>query len=89
MAAEPAFQLRVVTDDGVALSTEAVSVVAPGELGYLGILANHAPLLTTLTGGRLTFRTPDGASHARQLGAGLLEVHRNVVTILTDRAEPA
>ncbi|MBI4355578.1 MAG: ATP synthase F1 subunit epsilon [Candidatus Omnitrophica bacterium] len=80
--AEPAFQLRVVTDEGTVLDREVVSVVAPGEIGYLGILANHASLLTTLTAGRLTYRTADGTTHQRPVTGGLLEVHQNRVTVL-------
>ena len=80
--AEPLFQLRVVTDEGVALSTEAVSVVAPGEIGYLGILAHHAPLITTLAVGRLTYRTPDGTTHQRPVPGGILEVYQNRVTVV-------
>jgi F-type H+-transporting ATPase subunit epsilon len=79
---EPAFQLRVVTDEGTALDTQVVSVTAPGELGYLGILAHHASLLTTLTAGRLTYRTTDGTTHQRPVPGGLLEVHQNRVTVL-------
>ena len=76
--------LRVLTAEGVALEDHAASVIAPGELGYLGILRNHAPLVTTLQPGTLTWRA-GGASHSRRIGAGLLEVRRNTVTILTDR----
>ena len=75
--------LRVLTAEGVALEDHAASVIAPGELGYLGILRNHAPLVTTLKPGKLTWRG-GGGSQARQIGAGLLEVRKNTVTILTD-----
>ena len=75
--------LRVLTEEGVALEAEAVSVIAPGELGYLGVLSHHAPLITTLKPGKLTWRTPSGESHTRLLGDGLLEIIRNQCTILT------
>ena len=76
--------LRVLTHEGLALEDRAVSVIARGEPGYLGILRNHAPLVTTLKPGKLSWRRADGARHARELGSGLLEVQRNQVTILTD-----
>ena len=75
--------LRVLTAEGVALEDRASSVIAPGALGYLGILRNHAPLVTTLQPGTLTWRA-GGASQLRRIGAGLLEVRNNTVTILTD-----
>ena len=76
--------LRIITQEGAAIDDDAVSVVAPGELGYLGILRNHAPLVTTLKPGKLTWRRPSGEQLARRIGEGLLEVVRNTVTVLTD-----
>ena len=83
--AEPAFHVRILTEDGVRFEGEAVSVVAPGELGLLGILAHHAPLLTTLAPGPLIVRTSAGAAGRFQVGYGLLEMFRNQLTIVTDR----
>ena len=81
--------LRVLTPEGFALEDQAVSVTAPGEPGYLGMLRDHAPLVTTLKPGLLTWRRPGGDTRRRSLGAGLLEVAHNQVTILTDAvAEP-
>ena len=79
-----AITLRVLTQEGVLLEDEAVSVVAPGGLGYLGMLRHHAPLVTTLTPGKLTWKRPDGERRTARLGAGLLEVQHNHITILTD-----
>ena len=76
--------LKVITHEGVAIDEPAAAICAPGEPGYLGILRNHAPLVTTLVPGTLTWRSADGTTHARHIGAGLLEVQRNHVTILTE-----
>jgi F-type H+-transporting ATPase subunit epsilon len=76
-------QVRVVTNEGQALADEAVSVIAPGELGYLGMLYNHAPLVTTLKPGKLTWRRPDGHRQTLLVGAGLMEIARNQLTLLT------
>ena len=81
--AEPAFTLRLLSPDGTAEEHDTVAVVAPGEMGYLGILAHHAPLVTTLTHGRLVCHQPDGQTRQWTLGGGLLEVRDNVVTVLT------
>ena len=77
-------QLRVLTDAGIALEDEAVSVIAPGERGYLGVLRNHAPLVTTLTSGKLTWRRASGERRTVKVGTGLLEILRNQLTVLTD-----
>ena len=88
MMADP-LVLRVLTSEGLVLEDQAVSVIAPGEPGYLGILRNHAPLVTTLQPGTLTWRRSGGDTHRRSIGAGLLEVAHNQITILTDAvAEP-
>ena len=79
-----AITLRVLTSSGPAVEDDAVSIIAPGEIGYLGILRNHAPLVTTLKPGTLTWRGPDGQTHTRRIGDGLLEITRNRCTVLTD-----
>ena len=76
--------VRVLTQEGLVLEDEAVSVIAPGEVGYLGMLRNHAPLVTTLQPGKLTWKRPGGERRTARLGAGLLEVQRNHITVLTD-----
>jgi F-type H+-transporting ATPase subunit epsilon len=79
--------LQVLTAEGLALSVTASSIVAPGEVGYLGILKNHAPLVSTLKPGKLFWRKESGEQQYTQIGEGLLEVARNRVTILTTRVE--
>ena len=77
--------LKVLTEAGVAIEESAVSIVAPGELGYLGILKNHAPLVATMGPGKVTFRDPSGGTQVMQsLGAGLLEVQKNQAVLLLD-----
>ena len=83
-----AMTLQVLTDTGLAIDEQVVSVIAPGEVGYLGILHNHAPLITTLIPGKLTWRAPSGERRLLRIGTGLLEVRQNRITILTDRTEP-
>lgn len=76
--------VRVITNEGQAIADEATSVRAPGELGSLGFLYNHAPLVTTLVPGPLMWKRPDGQQRAYRIGAGLLEIVRNHLTVLTD-----
>ena len=81
--AEPSFTLRFMSPDGTTEEHAVVSVTAPGEMGYLGILAHHAPLVTTLAAGRLIWRGPDQHAHQQEIPGGLLEVRNNIVTVLT------
>ncbi|PIQ82761.1 MAG: hypothetical protein COV76_01985 [Candidatus Omnitrophica bacterium CG11_big_fil_rev_8_21_14_0_20_64_10] len=83
---DKSFRLEVLTPQGPVLSAETTAVTAPGGLGYLGILRNHAPMVSTLGPGRIVYRDPAGGMH--QLineAGGLLEVRDNEVTILADR----
>ena len=76
--------IRVLTESGVVLEEKAVSVIAPGEIGYFGVLRNHAPLVTTLKPGKLILRRSSGESRMFLIGEGLFEVVKNRATILTD-----
>ena len=79
------FRLDILTPKRKVFSGQVASLVAPGELGYLGILSNHAPLVTTLAPGKVTYRDAAGGTQVLQsTGEGLLEVHHNQVTLLVD-----
>ncbi len=84
---EPTFTLKIVTPSEVFFEGQAVSVVAPGALGYLGILANHAPFITTVSQGNLTFRDPQGKTQTFKVEGGFLEVLNNRVLVLTDKVQ--
>jgi len=81
------FQLSVITQARTLMTGEALSVTAPGTEGYLGIWANHAPLVTALQPGKLTVKDGKGEESIYALSGGFLEVSRNVVTILADAIE--
>ena len=79
------FSLQILTPKRKVFSGPVASLVAPGEMGYLGILSNHAPLVTTLAPGRVTFRDPSGGTRVMQsVGEGLLEVQKNQAVLLLD-----
>ena len=82
--------VRVVTNEGEAIADEAVAVRAPGAKGFIGFLYNHAPLVTTLKTGTLSWHRPDGVHRTILVGSGLLEIAKNHLTVLTDTvSEPA
>jgi len=80
------FKLSAVTPERVVFEQDAASIVAPGMLGYLGILTDHAPLITPLIPGRLQVRDSDGSEFEYFISGGFLEVSNNVATIAEDRA---
>jgi F-type H+-transporting ATPase subunit epsilon len=82
------YRLDIVTPERIMLSEQAVETIAPGSEGYLGILAGHAPLMTTLEPGEVTVAFADGRTTSRiVIGGGFLEVGPTKTTILADSAE--
>jgi F-type H+-transporting ATPase subunit epsilon len=83
--AEKDFDLEIRTPQRSIFTGKIASLVAPGTLGYLGVLAHHAPLLSTLAPGKVIFREPGGrATTLQSKGSGLLEVYRNRAILLSD-----
>ncbi len=79
--------LEIITGERRLLREEDVDeVVAPGSLGELGILPNHAPLITSLTAGELRVKQGNGVEEYF-ISGGFLEVHADEVTVLADAAE--
>ena len=81
------FKLSVVTPEKVVLDQDVRALIAPGSEGYLGILTDHAPLITGLIPGKLTVTEPDNRQINYALSGGFLEVSNNVATILADAIE--
>ena len=79
-------KLEIVTAEGTVYSGEVESIVAPGEAGELGILPNHAPLLTSLKAGNLLV-SENGNRQIVTISGGFLEMLANKVTVLADSAE--
>jgi F-type H+-transporting ATPase subunit epsilon len=81
------FKLSVLTQEKVHLQADAVHLEAPGGLGYLGVLANHAPLLTTLKPGKLVISLRGGKDEVFAVSGGLLKVSDNEAVVLAEAVE--
>jgi F-type H+-transporting ATPase subunit epsilon len=80
------FQLEIVTPEKKVIDTAATEVQIPGKNGYLGILPGHAPLITELAVGEVTFHS-DGGEQRLAVAWGFAEVLPDKVTILAETAE--
>ena len=78
--------LTVVTPEKQLVSEEVDQVNAPGSEGDFGVLYDHAPILTNLRSGQLSYEN-DGESTALVISGGYLEVTDNRVTILAESGE--
>jgi F-type H+-transporting ATPase subunit epsilon len=77
---------EIVSQDRLVYEGDVDIVVAPGEAGEMGILPNHAPLLSTLKYGILKIRS-QGVEQQFTIAGGIIEVQPDIVTVLADAAE--
>jgi F-type H+-transporting ATPase subunit epsilon len=77
--------LEIITPDQKVLSTEADQVVLPTEMGEIGILTGHVPLVTKLVAGELKVIN-DGATEFIAVDYGFAKILGNTVSVLTEAA---
>jgi F-type H+-transporting ATPase subunit epsilon len=80
--------LEIVTPEKKVFSDTVDAVTIPTESGEVGILNNHAPLISTLKPGILSY-TRGGTNERMVIAGGFLEVSENNVSVLADIAETA
>jgi F-type H+-transporting ATPase subunit epsilon len=81
-------QLEIVTPERLVVNTVVSEVQIPGKDGYLGVLPGHAPLITEIGVGEITYRA--GSEQKRlSVAWGFAEVLPEKVTILAETAERA
>ena len=78
--------LEVVTPAGPVVSDDVDIVTAPGVGGEFGVLANHAPFLSTIKTGTLSY-TKDKQTKYLMVSGGFSEVSNNKITFLVESAE--
>jgi F-type H+-transporting ATPase subunit epsilon len=82
-------QLVLVTPERQLLSETVVEAQLPGADGYLGVLPGHAPLITELGIGELTYKTASGQTGLLAVMRGFAEVLPDRISILAEIAERA
>ena len=80
--------LEIVTSDRTVFEGQVEMVTVPGGGGDMGILPNHAPVLSTLKAGELRVKR-GGQTMEFAIGGGFVDIHNNRVIILADSAERA
>ncbi len=78
--------LEVVTPSGAVVSEDVDIVNAPGYGGDFGVLANHAPFLSTIKIGLLTYEQGK-ERESLMISGGFSEVSNNKITFLVESAE--
>jgi F-type H+-transporting ATPase subunit epsilon len=81
-------QLEIVTPERLVVNDTAEYIEIPGKTGYLGVLPGHAPLITELAVGAISYNNA-GQTKRLAVAWGFAEVLQNKVTILAETAEKA
>jgi F-type H+-transporting ATPase subunit epsilon len=79
-------RLRIYSPERELFDDQVREVTAPAAWGQVGILPDHAALVTTLDAGELSYKQ-DGRTGRFRIGAGFAEVRDNVITVLAESAE--
>lgn len=88
-SSDQVLQVELVAADRLVWSGEASMVIARTTEGDVGILPNHAPLLSSIIEGVVDVQTTDGETWIAAVDAGFISVADNRVSILSERAEMA
>ena len=83
------FKLDVVSPESIVWSGEAEMLVTRTTEGEIGVLADHEPTMAALATGSTVIHPVEGEPITIALHGGFLQILRNEVTLLTDRAEIA
>ena len=82
-------RLRVYTRERQLVDQDVREVTAPGVYGEIGVLPDHAALVTTLEPGVLSYKDTAGAVASVQVTGGFAEVRDNMMTVLADAGAAA
>jgi F-type H+-transporting ATPase subunit epsilon len=83
------FEIEIATPERLLAREKAIRAQIPAKDGYIGVLPDHASLLSELGIGAMTYTTPEDTPFSLAVRGGFLEIHNNVVRVLTDIAEKA
>lgn len=82
------FELEIVTPERLVVHESVEEAQIPAKNGYIGVLPGHAPLITELSVGEITYRAAGAVVHLA-VAWGFAEILSNRVTIMAETAERA
>ena len=81
------FDIEIATPERLLAREKAIRAQIPAKDGYIGVLPDHASLLSELGIGAMTYTTPGDHRYSLAIRGGFLEINDNVVRVLSDIAE--
>ncbi len=79
-------QVEIVSAEEEIFSGEAELMIAPAEMGDVGVMPRHTPLITRLRPGEVRLQTQGEEEQFYFVSGGILEVQPHMVTVLADTA---
>jgi F-type H+-transporting ATPase subunit epsilon len=80
-------ELEIVTPERQLVNEPVTEAQIPAKAGYIGVLPGHAPLLSLLGSGVLSYTTQSGSRKAMAIHRGFVEVLPDHIRVLADLAE--
>ncbi|MBT8196070.1 MAG: ATP synthase F1 subunit epsilon [Bacteroidia bacterium] len=77
-------KLEIITPDDRVYQGEVTSVIVPGSNGQFQILVNHAPIISSLSEGKVEVKTSDGEDKTFDVRGGVIEVLNNKIILLAE-----
>ena len=78
--------LKIVSPERIEFEGQVESVLVPGTMGQFEILTNHAPIISSLGGGEVTYAVADG-KHTIAISGGFVAVQKNQVSLCVELHE--
>lgn len=76
-------QLNIISAERTIYKGVVKSITLPGELGGFSVFPDHAPLVSSLRGGAITYEA-DGKSNTVEIKGGFVEIKQDVVTVCVE-----
>lgn len=76
--------VEIITPDAKLFQGEVNSIKLPGTNGGFEILNNHAPIISTLTAGKILVDSDNGQKESFEIQGGVIEMQNNKIIILAD-----
>ncbi len=77
-------RLNIVSPEKELFDGEVERVTLPGTMGSFTILPQHAPIVSSLKAGTLSYVTQDGEEHTQEINGGFIEMNSNQVAVCVD-----
>ena len=77
-------RLRIISPQGALFEGEVQRVLLPGEKAPFVVLRSHAPLISSLTAGKIAYTTPSGEVTEVAVNGGFVEVKDDTIVVCTE-----